>query len=137
MYGIEAITTHNGWAMAVAGVLIVFAGLVVLSTTIAQFHKLLTFWEDRGLHYQRLSNRRPQNDTKDALARDVKISPALRESARQLKLITKKIGEPFSLPKLLKLAILSGLPHPHSTINDLVTADLIVPDKKGYFFWKK
>lgn len=137
MYGLEAITYHNGWAMAVAGVIIVFAGLVVLSATIAQFHKLLNFWEDKGLYYQRLSNRRTQNKTTDALMHDVEISPALRVSIRQYKLITSKIGEPFSLPKLVKLAALSGLPHPYSAINDFVKTGLIAPDGTGYFRWKE
>jgi len=137
LYGIEAITAHNGWAMAVAGVVIVFSGLVIMSATIAQFHKLLNFWEDRGSYYQRLSNHQPQDAPMDFTGRDVEISPSLSASARQFKLITNKTGEPFSLPKLLKLAGLSGLPHPHSTINDLVKAGLIVPDGKGYFFWKK
>ena len=45
MYGFEAITSHNGWAMALAGALIVFCGLVVLSLAISQLHKILVFFE--------------------------------------------------------------------------------------------
>ena len=136
MYGIEAIAAHNGWAMAVAGVIIVFSGLVVLSTTIAQFHKLLNFWENRDSYYQRLANRRSKDGITGVLAPSLKISHTLRESVRQYKLITSRIGEPFSLPQLIKLAELSGLPNPHATINDLIQAGLIVPDGQGYFLWK-
>ena len=136
MYGIEAITAHNGWAMAVAGVIIVFSGLVVLSTTIAQFHKLLNFWENRDSFYQRLANRRSKDGITGALAPSLKLSHTLRDSARQYKLITSRIGEPFALPKLINLAELSGLPNPHATINDLIQAGLIVPDGQGYFLWK-
>jgi len=134
--GIEAITVHNGWAMAVAGIIIVFSGLVVLSTTIAQFHKLVNFWENRDSFFQRLANRRSKDGITGALAPSLKISHTLRESARQYKLITSRSGEPFSLPKLIQLAELSGLPNPHATINDLVQAGLIVSDGQGYFLWK-
>ena len=45
MYGIQAITAHNGWAMALAGALIVFSGLIVLSFAISHLHKLLKIFE--------------------------------------------------------------------------------------------
>ena len=136
MYGIEAITANNGWAMAIAGVIIVFAGLVILSTTIAQFHKLLDFWENRDSYYQRLANRRSKDGIASTLAPGLTISRSLRASIRQYRLITSRIGEPFSLPKLIHLAELSGLPHPHVAINDLIRAGVIVPDGQGYFIWK-
>ena len=136
MYGIEAIAAHNGWAMAVAGVIIVFAGLVVLSSTIAQFHKVINFLEGRGSDPQRRADRLSKNGLADAPAPSLKIPPALHESARQYKLITIRIGEPFSLPKLIKLAGISGLPNPHAAINDFIQAGLIVPDGQGYFLWK-
>ncbi len=122
--------------MAVAGVIIVFLGLVLLSTTIAQFHKLLNFWENRDSYYQRLANQRARDGVTGALAPGLVVSHSLRVSARKYRLITKRIGEPFSLPKLIHLADLSGLPRPHATINDLILAGLIVPDGQGYFVWK-
>ena len=122
--------------MSVAGVIIVFSGLVVLSATIAQFHKLLNFWENRDSYYHRMANRRSRDGLTGALAPSLTISHSLRESARQYRLITSRIGEPFSLSKLICLAELSGLPSPHATINDLIQAGLIVPDGQGYFLWK-
>ena len=47
MYGFDNITANNGWAMAVVGASIVFAGLVVLSFVISQIHKILELWEKR------------------------------------------------------------------------------------------
>ncbi|UCH23428.1 MAG: OadG family protein [Deltaproteobacteria bacterium] len=47
MYGFENIATHNGWAMAAAGAVIVLCGLAVLSFVISQLHKLLNFLENR------------------------------------------------------------------------------------------
>jgi hypothetical protein len=129
LYGIEAITASNGWSMALAGVIIVFSGLVVLSFTISQFHKVLNFLEGR------VSQPRPQGDEAAAGA-DPSPPSHLTESARQYKLISERIGEPFALPKLLELAELSALPHPHSTVNELIKAGLIIPDGKGYFLWK-
>ena len=126
MYGLEAISTHNGWAMAVAGVIIVFTGLVVLSSTIAQFHKIL-----------RLLNGRPASDTEGAPAADPIMHHNLAVSARQFRLISDRIGESFPLPQLIELAELSGLLRPHSTINDLLKAGLIAPDGRGHFFWKQ
>lgn len=45
MIGIENITAHNGWAMAITGGIIVFAGLSLLSFAIAQLHKIILFIE--------------------------------------------------------------------------------------------
>lgn len=125
MYGLEAISTHNGWAMAVAGVIIVFCGLVVLSSTIAQLHKVLRLLNGGA------------TGTEGAPATDPIMHQNLAESARQFRLISDRTGESFPLPKLIGLAELSGLPRPHSTINDMLKAGFIVPDGKGYFFWKQ
>lgn len=111
--------------MAVAGVVIVFAGLVVLSSTIAQLHKVLRLLNGGA------------NGTEGVPASDPAMHHNLAESARQFRLISGRISESFPLPKLIELAELSGLPRPHSTINDLLKAGLIVPDGKGYFFWKQ
>ena len=46
MYGIEAINAHNGWAMAIAGALIVMSGLSVLSFIISQLHRVLDLMDN-------------------------------------------------------------------------------------------
>jgi len=136
LYGLEAISTYNGWAMAVAGIVIVFSALVVLSATIAQFHKVLNFLDDRAASFQNDKGLQKASSAESFAASDPLMMQNLAVSARQFRLVSDRIGEPFSLPKLLDLAELSGLPRPHSTINDLLKAGLIVPDGKGYFFWK-
>ena len=137
LYGLEAISSHNGWAMAVAGIIIVFSGLVVLSSTIAQLHKVLGLLNGKAPDYQNGQGPRRANGTEDAPASDPTMHHNLAESARQFRLIAGRISESFPLPRLIELAELSGLPRPHSTINDLLKAGLIVPDGKGYFFWKQ
>jgi hypothetical protein len=136
LYGLEAISTHNGWAMAGAGIIIVFLGLVALSATIAQFHKVLNFLDDRAAS-QNDKGLQKASGAEGFLASDPLMMQNLAVSARQFRLISNQIGEPFSLPKLLGLAELSGLSHPHSTINNLLKAGWIVPDGKGCFLWKQ
>ena len=136
MFGLEAIATHNGWAISFLGITIVFTGLVLLSLTIGQLHKILNFWDERDTYFQRikklsLKEVKPEADI-PALSREIKAA------AHPYKLLVeKRIGEPFPLPRLLELAEKCGLLRPHSTINDLLQAGLIVPDGKGYFIWKK
>ena len=48
LYGLEAISAANGWAMALFGILIVLTGLWVLSTVIAQFPKGVAWLEKHG-----------------------------------------------------------------------------------------
>ena len=48
MYGLDAISAANGWAMAIAGALIVMTGLTVLSFVISQLHKVAGLLE-KGL----------------------------------------------------------------------------------------
>ena len=123
--------------MAVAGVIIVFCGLVVLSTTIGQLHKVLRLFNGGAKDYQNGKDLKRADGTEGDLVSDPTMKHKLAESTRQFRLVSDKIGEPFPLPKLIERAELSGLFRPHSTINDLLKAGLIVPDGKGYFFWKQ
>lgn len=132
MYGLEAISNHNGWAMAVVGISIVFSGLLVLSFAISQLHKFIDLWENRKAHLQNMKEllqtkvKEEKPDYNFSFSRDVEES---------VHLITKRMGEPFSLPRLIDISKKFGLATPHSTINELIKADLIIPDGKGYFYW--
>src|SRR5210317_2252681 len=48
MYGIQAINANNGWAMALAGAIIVMSGLSLLSFIISKLHKVLELLENRN-----------------------------------------------------------------------------------------
>jgi len=132
LYGLEAISNHNGWAMAVVGISIVFSGLLVLSFAISQLHKFIDLWENRKAHLQNMKEllqtkvKEEKPDYNFSFSRDVEES---------VHLITKRMGEPFSLPRLIDISKKFGLATPHSTINELIKADLIIPDGKGYFYW--
>ena len=48
MFSFELIAANNGWAMALAGALIVITGLSVLSFIISQLHRLVALFEKKA-----------------------------------------------------------------------------------------
>jgi hypothetical protein len=48
MYGIDAISAQNGWAMIFTGAFIVLFGLGLLSIIISQLHRISDFYEKKG-----------------------------------------------------------------------------------------
>lgn len=126
MYGLEAINANNGWAISVVGITIVFTGLVSLAMAISRIHKLLDLWENK--HKFSLFNKKtPATDPMP-----MELTPGQKESARQFKLMADTLNEHFSLPRLLKLAQISGIDHPHATLARLFKAGIIVSDSQGY-----
>jgi len=123
--GLEAIATHNGWAMALIGALIVFTGLVLLSLAVSQIHNILQLWDRRGGFLR--SGAVGQKTSA--------LSPEAIVAAKQVKLLIERIGDPFPLPRLLALAKKTGLTRSHGRINELLDAGLIVPDGRGTFSW--
>jgi len=133
--GLEAIAFHNGWAISAVGISIVFTGLTLLALIISQLHKVLKLWDERGMYYERLKNMGQKEET--TAMPDFPLPQNMEESARQFKLLTERMEDPFSLPELLKLSEKCGLSHPHSTMNALLRSKRIVPDGKGYFHWNE
>ncbi|HUV51133.1 MAG TPA: OadG family protein [Anaerolineae bacterium] len=135
MYGLDAISAHNGWQLAALGTSIVFTGLIILSLAISQIHKVLELWDERYAYYQRIKKFMQIKHRSEATVSDPVLPKNVKESARQFKLLIDQMGEPFSLPKLLDFSKKCGLLHSHSSVNDLLQAKLIIPDGNGYFFW--
>jgi hypothetical protein len=131
--GFENIAAHNGWAMAAVGWGIVFTGLTVLSFTIAQLHKVLDIWDNRNEIIPKFKNRLQKQTPVDEPV--LHFSRDIQDAMRNFKLLTNRLGEPFSLPKLIDLSKKCGLTNPYSTINTLLTSKIIIPDGKGYFIW--
>ena len=129
VYGLNAINAHNGWAISVVGITIVFTGLVMLSMAISQIHKLIELWENRN----ELSLR--QKKAPEPVKTRTFLTPGERESARQFKLLAEILNDHFSLPKLLNLAQISGIDHPHATLARLLESDIVVADGDGYHIW--
>jgi hypothetical protein len=135
LYGLENISAHNGWAISIVGITIVFTGLTLLSLIIAQLHKILNIWENKDKFINNQNHKKSTHP--EATVTPTPLMPIKDlETIRQYKLIVDRLEHPFSLPKLLDLAIKVGLDRPHSTINNLIVKKIIVSDGKGYFIWK-
>ncbi|MBF0200697.1 MAG: OadG family protein [Desulfamplus sp.] len=132
MYGLQAISASNGWAIAVVGITIVFTGLVLLSFFINQLHKILDIWD----------NRSDLTAWKENLFRRKVPGPAIisltgeqKESARQFHMLVKKLDDAFPLPRLLKIAQVSGISLPHSNLAALIGTGIIKRGELGMFTW--
>ncbi|MBS3759457.1 MAG: hypothetical protein KGY61_12435 [Desulfobacterales bacterium] len=142
MTGIEAILHHNGFGMAAVGVTIVFTALVTLSLIISQLHKLLLVWEERETYINKARRmfsllgpkevRRAKNGEKQAKA---KYIASIKESSRQFNILIQAMGEPFSLPELIRIAESLGIESPYAAVAHLIEGDLIIPDQKGFYLW--
>ena len=132
MYGIEAINHYNGWAMALAGALIVMSGLSVLTFIISQLHKVVALIEKRGQKAQ-------QQEAPEAIPVDIvaQRSPLDIEALTTYYLpLADELGSSFELSRFYALARENDLPHVHLTIRSLRDAGVLVPVGDGVFKWK-
>jgi len=132
--GFEAIAFYNGWSISATGIFIVFTALCTLSFIISQLHKCLIIWGKRE-YYIIKAKKFFAPPKKTVFRHKIKISENFNESARQFNLLIQSMKDPFSLPKLIVLAKKVDIGRPHSTVNDLLDAGLIVPDGKGLYYW--
>ena len=138
MYGFHAISAHNGWAMAIAGALIVFSGLVVLSTAISQIHKIILFLEKKYAgfrnNYKLPENDEPEEPLKLILPKE--FPEDLDEMADLYQPLIEEIGDTFYLSTLYKIAKDHNFPHPHITFTAFRDANILIPYGDGVFSWK-
>jgi hypothetical protein len=136
LYGLNAISAYNGWAISALGISIVFTGLIFLSCAVEQLHKILKIWDDRKLYIQKLRGIK-KTYVKEAVD-EVETPIDMEEAERNARLLTDVIGgEPFSLPKLIYIAKKRGLKSPYFTMDKLLKAEAIIADGNGYFIWSK
>ena len=136
MHGLQAIDAHNGWAIAALGISIVFTGLTLLSIAISQLHKLLEAWKNRREIFKRLKDAAGNGKTSAPVSRSDLKRPDIEKALGDYRLLTERIGEPFSLPRLLEFALKMGLSRPHFMINKFLKAGIMAPDGQGLFRWK-
>jgi len=136
LYGFAAITAHNGWSMAIAGALIVFSGLVILSLAISQLHKLLAIWENKGNFFNRIKQT-SVNSKEEVLDLNLpeRFFSDVNEAARLYHPLIEKLGQPFQLAQLYEVSRKKEFPHPHLTISLLRQAKVLVPQGDGVFIW--
>lgn len=124
--------------MAIAGALIVFSGLVVLSTAISQIHKILLFFENKYAGF-RNNNQIQENDDPEEQPESAlpTIFPTeLDEIACLYQPLIKEIGETFYLSDLYQIAKENNFPHPHITFTAFRDAKILIPYGDGVFSWE-
>ena len=139
MYGFENITANNGWAIAVVGASIVFAGLVLLSFVISQIHKILELWEKRDAWLARPKEKTPPAEAQKDQGPVYKKQhlPAVNDLISIYRPLVKQLKEPFELPQLFDIANKMDLAHPHLSIKQLWDADVLMAQGDGAFIWNK
>lgn len=133
MYGIEAISAANGWAMAIAGALIVMSGLTVLSFVISQLHKLATLLE-KGLEKKSEETPKQADTLKLAAAQHPAFN--IDEAKEALTLVAAELDEEFDLKLLYEISAAHDLPHVHLSIRTLRESGVIVPADEGLYRWQ-
>ena len=134
MYGLEAIATHNGWAMAATGALIVFFGLVLLSATISQLYRVIGLFDRKRLPAEDAAAPGPAPSisappTGPALDFDTELAQYQAASA--------PLGDSFNLADLYKAAREMDLAHPHLSISHFRRQNQLVAQPDGQFSWDK
>lgn len=139
MYGFEAITVNNGWAMALAGALIVFSGLVVLSLAISQIHKILTLFEKEkrevGFQQDLEAPKEDELEDKPLISLPKQFPTDINEIARLYQPLIDQLGETFYLSDLYAISRKNKLPHPHITFTAFRESAILIPYGEGVFTW--
>jgi hypothetical protein len=139
LYGFEAISYYNGWSMAIAGALIVFAGLVVLSTTIYIFPKILMLWEKRQIKFEKNHKMQMEDKLKEqqALSLPKQFPSDINEIANLYKPLIEELGETFYLADLYEISKKYDFPHPHITLAAFRDSEILIPHGEGVFTWNQ
>ncbi|MDX9788094.1 MAG: hypothetical protein RBT11_15035 [Desulfobacterales bacterium] len=127
MYGFQAISAHNGWAMAITGASIVLFCLVFLSVLISQLHKMLAFWD----------NRTKSNTISEISKINIpNLFPAdIKETAKLYEPLIEQLGGTFQLVDLYNAAREHDYPHPHLTISSFRQTGILSEVENGLFRW--
>ena len=138
MFGLDAISHYNGWAMAFAGASIVLSGLAVLSFIISQLHRIV------GIIDKQEKQPVPELvDISDSTTAQPAIQapeqcPADLDAVMELyQPLISELGEPFQLADLYALANRYQFPHPHITIRCFREAAKLEPMGDGEFRWSR
>ena len=126
--------------MAIAGALIVFAGLVVLSTAISQIHRIMLFLENKFAGFRNNNKNKIQEDEEPEEQPELvlpSIFPTeLDEIATLYQPLIEEIGDTFYLSDLYEIAKENNFPHPHITFSAFRDAKILIPHGEGVFSWE-
>ena len=127
MFRFELISANNGWAMALAGALIVMSGLTVLSFIISQLRRLVDLVETKAAPEEK--NAAGKAGLPDKFPADIDQTAALYEP------LIKQLPTSFGLGELYALSRENDYPHPHLTLQTFRAAGILVPQGDGQFSW--
>ncbi len=126
MFDFQLITDSNGWAMALAGALIVMSGLTILAFIISQLHRLVAIIEKKG----------KTDKANGPVEIPQKFPNDIAEVAAFYDPLVKQLAGTFSLDALYALTAENNYPHPHLTIRSFREAGILIPQGDGIFTWK-
>ncbi|MBU8911763.1 MAG: OadG family protein [Desulfobacterales bacterium] len=132
MYGLEAISAHNGWAMAIIGPLIVMSGLTILSIIISQLHKLVAIFDKKAEQ-----TTEPLVEIKDEISVPKILPNDILETAKIYQMLIEKLEQPFELSDLYQIAEQNSFPHPILTVSRLRDAGILIREGEGLFIWNR
>ena len=135
MYGLEAISAANGWAMAVYGVMIVMTGLAVLATIISLFPKAVALIEKK--REQRHQKKAPKGADASEPKEPRHNLDDIDQIASLYDPVVKQLGEAFELRDLYAACIEKNFPHPYLTIRALRESGVLVPRDDGGYGWSR
>jgi len=132
LYGLEAISAYNGWAMAIIGPLIVMSGLIILSIIISQLHKLVAILDKKAEPITE-----PTIKSKDEIFVPSILPNDILETAKIYQMLIDKLEQPFELRDLYKVAEQNNFPHPILTVSRLRDAGILISENEGLFIWNR
>jgi len=132
LYGLEAISAYNGWAMAITGPLIVMAGLTILSIIISQLHKVVAIFDKKAKQ-----TTEPVVKSKDEISVPKILPNDILETAKIYQMLIDKLEQPFELSNLYQVAEQNNFPHPILTVSRLRDAGILIREGEGLFIWNR
>ena len=132
MYGLEAISANNGWAMAIIGPLIVMSGLTILAIIISQLHKLVALFDKKAKQ-----TTDPPIKSKDEISAPKILPNDILETAKIYQMLIDKLEQPFELSNLYQVAVQNNFPHPILTVSRLRDAGILIRESEGLFIWNR
>ena len=132
MYGLEAISAYNGWAMVIIGPLIVMSGLTILSLIISQLHKVVAIFDKKDKQ-----TTEPAVTGKDEISVPKVLPIDISETAEIYQQLIDKLEQPFELSDLYRVAGENNFPHPVLTISRFREAGILEQAGEGVFIWNR
>ncbi len=140
LYGLEAISAYNGWAMAITGPLIVMSGLIILAIIISQLHKLVAIFDKKAEQTAEppvKSNAKSKVKSKDEISAPKILPNDISETAKIYQMLIDKLEQPFELTDLYQVAEQNNFPHPILTVSRLRDAGILIQEGEGLFIWNR